>query len=40
MSMKMDAISNGRESLTTSYQTAAKPKNFAKRELPAYRLKN
>ena len=40
MSMKMDATSNGRESLTTPYQTAAKPRNFAKAKLPAYRLKN
>jgi hypothetical protein len=37
--MKMDTHSNGRESLTTPYQTGAKPRNFANAELPAYRLK-
>jgi hypothetical protein len=40
MSMKMDANSNGRESLTGPYRIAAKPRYFAKAELPAYRLKN
>ena len=40
MSMKMDTHSNGRESLTTPYRIAAKPRNFANAGLLAYRLKN